>query len=319
MSLGIGLIGLGRHGMRYVHHIQEMGSRARLVSVCRRDLTLGSAFATQYGVRFHQDHRELIADPTVEAVIVVTPPSLAPAICMEAVRARKPMLIEKPLALDAPAARMMASAAESARVPLMTAQTLRFDSTIQALIKEIAGAGACRHLALTYHLEPVHTSAQEGSPFKENILYEIGTHLFDLIRVLTGDDIVDVRCELTSPSPPESRANVVLRTEKHVPCFLDVARIGTQRLSRIEWTGVQGQVSADWVRGRLRRIAVPSGLCEWTVKPCPTVAETVRAFVDALESGAPMPVTGWDGYKAVAVADACAASAASGLSVRVQD
>jgi len=132
-GLRIGLIGLGRHGMRYAQHMRELAPRATLVAVCRRDALQGAAFADTHGLRFHNDFRALIADPHVDAVVVVTPPSLTSVICGEAIRANKPLLIEKPLAMSGAVARTMAEAAESARVPLMTAQTLRFDSTIQAL------------------------------------------------------------------------------------------------------------------------------------------------------------------------------------------
>jgi predicted dehydrogenase len=262
----------------------------------------------------------LIADPYVDAVVVVTPPSLTSAICAEAIRASKPMLIEKPLALSGAFARTMAEAAESARVPLMTAQTLRFDSTIQALATAVSKAGPCRHVALTYHLEPASTGRGESvEAIGRDLLYQIGTHLFDLIRFLTHDEIVEVRCDMAfaTQEAAGARAIISLRTRRNVSCLLDVARIGVQRVSRIEWIGDRMQISADWVQSRLRRIEPPSGVHEWTVLPCHTVVETIRAFVGALERRDPMPITGWDGYQAVAVADACDASATTGKPVQL--
>jgi len=319
-GLRIGLIGLGRHGMRYAQHMRELAPRATLVAVCRRDALQGAAFADTHGLRFHNDFRALIADPHVDAVVVVTPPSLTSVICGEAIRANKPLLIEKPLAMSGAVARTMAEAAESARVPLMTAQTLRFDSTIQALAGTISKADTCRHVALTYHLELASTAREESvEAIGRDMLYQIGTHLFDLIRFLTHDEIAEVRCDmdLAGQGAADSRAIVSLQTTRNVSCLLDVARIGTQRVSRIEWTGEQVQISADWVHRRLRRIGPPAGTHEWTVPPCHTVIETIRAFIGALEQGDPMPITGWDGYHAVAIADACAASATTGKTVQV--
>src|SRR3982750_4051771 len=112
-AIGIGLIGLGRHGMRYVRHIEECASDARLAAVCRRDAVRGEAFALQHGVRFHQDYRELIADPHVGAVIGGAPPALTSSICMAAVQAGKPLLIKKPLACNGAIARAMVEAAEA--------------------------------------------------------------------------------------------------------------------------------------------------------------------------------------------------------------
>jgi predicted dehydrogenase len=52
--------------------------------------------------------------------------------------------------------------------------------------------------------------------------------------------------------------------------------------------------------------------------PNATVAEAVRDFVAALRAGGPLPITLDDGLRAVALADACAAAAASGRTVRVE-
>lgn len=318
--IGIGLIGLGRHGIRYAQHLQEFGADATLAAVSRRDAAQGAAFAAEHGVQFHRDYRELIADPNVGVVIVVTPPALTFSICMAAVQARKPVLIEKPLACTGAVAKAMAQAAEIAGVPLMTAQTLRFDSTIQALKAEVSKAGSAQYVALTYRLERNTAVGKDPAQYGgRGILLEIGTHLFDLIRYLTGDDIVDVRCELTRLclETTESRALVSLRTRSNLACIIDVSRVSVGRISHVDWIGEQVQIHADWIEHRLRRLAPEQLVDEWSVPPCHTVVETIRAFLTALKRGEPMPITGWDGYKAVAIADACYESAATGRVARV--
>lgn len=318
--LGIGLIGLGRHGMRYARHLREFGDDATLAAVSRRDAARGAAFAAEHGVHFHPDYRELIADPDVGAVIVVTPPAMTSSICMTALHARKPVLIEKPLACTGAVAKAMAQAADIAGVPLMTAQTLRFDSTIQALKREVAKIGPAQYVALTYRLDRKTATGKESAEYEQRgILLEIGTHLFDLIRYLTGDEVQEVRCELDrlGRETTESRVLVSLRTRDNLACILDVSRVGLGRVSGVDWIGEQVQIHADWIQHRLRRLGPPPLDDEWSVPPCHTVAETIRAFLTALKRGGPMPITGWDGYKAVAIADACYESAASGLVTRV--
>ncbi len=317
--IGIGLIGLGRHGMRYAQHLREFASDATLVAVSRKDPIQGAAFAVEHGIRFHHDYHALIADPAVDAIIVVTLPALTSSICMAALQAKKPLLIEKPLACTAAAAKTMADAAESADIPLMTAHTLRFDTAIQALKTEVSKAGPAHYLALTYRLERKTVVRKDSADYEQRgILLEIGTHLFDLIRFLTGEEIAEVRCELDRGlEDTESRALVSLRTRGNVACIIDVSRLSTGRVSRVEWIGSQAHISADWVQHRLSRIDGEQRVEEWSVPPCHTVVETIRAFLTALRRGSPMPITGWDGYKAVAIADACYESAARGGVVRV--
>jgi predicted dehydrogenase len=51
---------------------------------------------------------------------------------------------------------------------------------------------------------------------------------------------------------------------------------------------------------------------EWAVQPQQTILATLRAFVHAIETNTPPPITGRDGCRAVEVADACYRSAELG-------
>ena len=95
----------------------------------------------------------IAADPLVDAVILVVPPVLHKELCLAAVAARKPVLIEKPLATTYRDACVMVEAAARAGVPFMTAHTLRFDATVQSLLASRTRIGQPRQLVLTSHLE----------------------------------------------------------------------------------------------------------------------------------------------------------------------
>ena len=318
--LGIGLIGLGRHGMRYVRHLSDPSPDARLVAVCRRDAGQGRAVASRHGVKFFQDYGDLIACPQVDAVIVVTPPSLCLPICLAAVRAGKPLLIEKPLACTGADARTMVRAAETAGVPLMAAHTLRFDRAVLMLQSQLASTGPRRYLVLTNRVEPRPEVVRDPEDYGgRGVLLEIGIHQLDLVRFLTGEEVAEVRCELERPSPDaaELRALVSLRTTGGLPCVLDVSRVTGGRVCRAEWIGADGQLCADWVHHRVRRVSAGSAVTEQPVVDVPTVEAVFRAFCSALTQGLPMPVTGLDGQRAVEIADACYESAESGRIVRL--
>ena len=114
MPLRIGLIGAGRHGSRYIHHLLHDLPGVSLAALCRKRTGEGLPWLPTSEIPVYGDYRALIADPTVEAVVAVTPPSLCPEICFEAVKAKKPILIEKPLAPTGREARAMVTAAEEA-------------------------------------------------------------------------------------------------------------------------------------------------------------------------------------------------------------
>src|SRR6266571_2651432 len=76
MSIGIGLIGLGRHGGRYAQHLLDGITGCHLVAVSRRDRTAGQAFARSAGVVFVPDWREMVERKDIDA-IGTRSPSLA--------------------------------------------------------------------------------------------------------------------------------------------------------------------------------------------------------------------------------------------------
>ena len=315
MSLRIGLIGAGRHGRRYIHHLLHDLPGVSLAAVCRKRTGEGLPSLSTTEIPVYGDYRALIADPRVEAVVVVTPPSLCPEICFEAAKAKKPILIEKPLASTGSEARAMVRAAEEAGQLLMTAQTLRFDSTILLLKERLPEIGPLRYATFTSRIE-TKTGAEVRSsiPAQRGALLEFGVHLVDLVPFLTGEEIVAVRCELDRfPSmAPETMAIVQAHTVSGLQCVMDIARVGAGRVARAEWVGSQGQMAADWFHHRVTGVIGDSAPFEWAVQPQQTILATLRAFIHAIETKTPPPVSGRDGCRAVEVIDACYRSAELG-------
>jgi predicted dehydrogenase len=306
--LRLGLIGLGRHGSRYIRHIAEI-PETKLVAVCRRTETVTPSAGRE--VRSYTDFRQLIQDPEVDAVIVVTPPSINRDICLAAVQAKKPLLIEKPLATAAGDAAVMVQAARDAGVVLMTAQTLRFDPAIAACQTHRREIGLPRYLNLTLRMEPNSVPPAASAFSGRGILLEIGIHLLDLVRFLTSDEVEEVRClmDAVPPAAPESRVFAWLRTAGGCWALLDISRLSSGRVGRVEWVGTQGQLEADWQARRLRFVSTSVPAREWQVEPLPTIVETLRAFIGSVCRGTQLAVSGEDGKRAVEIAEACYESA----------
>jgi predicted dehydrogenase len=312
--LGIGLIGVGRHGLRYARHILHDLPSVSLKAVCRRNPAQGLNLPGAESVTVYGQARALIEDPAVEAIIVVTPPIFTREICKSAVRARKPLLVEKPLAASATDAEAMVSEAREAGVPLMTAQTLRFDATIQEMRKRGHLIGRSERLQLTSHIEIKATAPGHAEGYgKRGALLEIGVHMLDLVRFLTGEEVQEVSCTMDRlpPTAPETIVSAQLTTVGGTACLLDIARVTEGRVGSAEWIGLQGRLQADWISRRLRWISNTDSQ-EWEFSPSQTVLSTLMAFLDAVEQHRPMPITGEDGLRAVEIAEACYRSAETG-------
>lgn len=317
--IGLGLIGVGRHGMRYARHLIEDIPHVRLHAVCRQRPEQGLDLAGGEDVTMYALPEQLIADPRVAAIIVVVPPVLNKEICLAAIAARKPVLIEKPLATTYIDACVMAEAAERAGVPLMTAHTLRFDETIRGLRDSRSRIGRTQHLVLTSRIETKGRRADHAEGYgKRGALLEFGVHLLDLVRFVTGEEIRTVRCVLdhVPPAQPETLAMVHLRTAGGVHCSIEVARVAAGRVGRAEWIGSDGQLIADWTNRHIRYTDSASRSEERPTPESPTVLTTLREFLHALQQQTPLPITGEDGCRAVEIAEACYRSAeADGLTI----
>jgi len=314
-SIGIGLIGIGRHGIRYARHIIGDVPDAALVAVCRRHPEKPLDIPGSESVRLYGDPRRLIDDPSVDVVVVVMPPVLNREIGLRAVQAGKPVLIEKPLAAFHADAQALEEAADKATVPLMTAQTLRFDPVITALKEKWGSIGRVRELLLTSHLDTQSREADHAEGYgKRGAVLEFGVHMFDLVRFVTHDEIKETRCTLNvlPAIAPESSASVRLVTQAGIRVDIDIARVPAGRVGRARVVGSTGVLTADWIQRRLELNDGGDQLREWSVQPIPTVVATLRAFLEAVANRQPMPVTGRDGCRAVEIAEACYRSAELG-------
>ncbi|HTX37906.1 MAG TPA: Gfo/Idh/MocA family oxidoreductase, partial [Bryobacteraceae bacterium] len=88
-----------------------------------------------------------LADPAIDAVDICLPTYLHASVALDALRAGKHVLVEKPMALDFPSAEAMAAEAGRQGRVLMTAHVLRFWPAYVALRETVRGGavGRVRH------------------------------------------------------------------------------------------------------------------------------------------------------------------------------
>lgn len=316
----MGLIGLGRHGARYARHLLEGVPGCRLAAVSRRDARAGEQFAKEHGVPFHADWRDLLRRPDVQAVLIVTPPSLNREICLAAADAGKALLIEKPLACSTAEAGEMVAAARAAEVPLMTAQTLRFTPVLRRLRERLATIGPVEFFSLCMRAErPPHAWLDQKDKAGGGVVLEIGIHHFDLLRYLTGREAVEVRAETSRlhTKQVEDLAQVRFTLASGVSCFVELSRVSGGRLCRAEAVGQKGQLIADVGTSTLTRIEGWKVAEVESVPDRPTIEIVLEAFARSLKDKTPMPVSGEDGLRSVAMAEAAYRSAALGKPVDI--
>lgn len=113
--VSFGIVGSGFMGQSHAKALAAIPD-ACVRWICGRDTDKVSELASQVGGQGTTDLEEVLADPLVDAVLVCVPTGLHKDVAIEALRAGKRVLCEKPVALTlAEADAMIAAAAEAAR------------------------------------------------------------------------------------------------------------------------------------------------------------------------------------------------------------
>ncbi|MDR4481987.1 MAG: Gfo/Idh/MocA family oxidoreductase [Nitrospirales bacterium] len=314
----LGLIGVGRHGSRYLQHLFSVETGGELIAISRRNMEEGVRLTKEYPLRFYPNYHDLLADSAIQAVLIVTPPSLHLPIALEAIQRGKAVLLEKPLALNQTQGRQIVEAATKAKIPIMTAQTLRYEPAIRQLQAIASSLGQWQYLVGTMRFES-HPALPGTNTSWSNYwaLMEFGIHLLDLVRVLTQDEIQAVLADIGQPTAkgPQNRAFIKLDTQSGLPCYLDISRVSQGRVTRAEIIGANGQAFADWTTNIVRKISGRNEISDYPCPPSATLIEVLRDFCQAIRTGCPMTVTAEDGLRAVELADACYQSAQTGKPV----
>lgn len=101
-------------------------NNSKLVAVMRRDGVKAADYAKRHQVpKWYDNAIQLINDPEVNAIYIATPPLQHEAYTIEALKAGKPVYVEKPMTLDANAAQRMTDAANKLKVKLCVAHYRR--------------------------------------------------------------------------------------------------------------------------------------------------------------------------------------------------
>jgi scyllo-inositol 2-dehydrogenase (NAD+) len=188
--LGIGLIGLGRLGKVYARDLATRIPETHLAAVADTAPGLAAEIAREYDVpRHYLDPADLLDDPAVHAVVVVTPTGTHSGLVVQALGRGKPTFCEKPPALTLEEASAMKAAAARTSVMLQMGFMRRFDAGY-AEAKRLIDAGTVG--------DPVVFKSSSRDPFPPSLEYadprssggmivDMGIHDFDLARWFMGE------------------------------------------------------------------------------------------------------------------------------------
>lgn len=193
-KLRVGIIGAGGFAAQHMEAFADI-PEVEVVAFMRRSEGPLREMQEQWGVsKGYTDHREMLDDPDIDAIDIITPTDSHKAYALDAIASGRPVLCEKPLALNASDCAEMLDAADSAGVIHAVNFNQRGRTPVGRMKRYIdAGyVGDVYHVNIRWGMSmqlDVRSDVLSWRFRPENgggTVYEL-IHVFDMARLLNGE------------------------------------------------------------------------------------------------------------------------------------
>jgi predicted dehydrogenase len=318
------IVGLGRWGRSLVAAAHEH-PRLQIVRAVEPDIAAARDFAGRHHLELSSDLNDVLADPTINAILLATPHSLHPAQVIACAAARKQVFCEKPLALRRTDAVRMFDACRKAGVVLAVGHNRRFWPSMAAL----RGIVASGELGTLLHIEG-HNSNENSQNIMSGWrlspeespgggLTGAGLHVLDAFVSLLGP-VRQVCAKLHSREegpPPLDTAMLAMDFVNGVTGTLSTVR-ATPFYWRIHVFGTQGSAEVLDETTLIRRVSGHAPERQ-TLPAIDVLRAELDAFADAIDGKRPFPVPEADVLATLSAFEAALDSMACGQSVGCDD
>jgi predicted dehydrogenase len=327
-----GILGFGLHAAKRLMPGFALAQTCKVTGLSRRSQEKAQESAREWKIPFAFDSAEaLCRSPEVDAIFVTTPNSCHLQDVLWTIECGKPVLCEKPMAMNAAECRRMVEAARKTNLLLGVAQVFRFENSTARLKERIAagqiGKAVFARSEFSFPAAQGHArkwindlSVAGGGP-----IADVGVHCIDTLRYILQDEVVRVSGRgLFDNDSGDMEAAAALTLE------FSRGTLGTVMVSfRAEYrtpievvgeTGVLRAVDALTVEKPINLELLRGGaLIETeTVSNHLAYAEQVDKFAAAVEGKSVFPVPGEEGWQNQVILDAAYRSLKSGKVEEVQ-
>jgi predicted dehydrogenase len=198
----IGLIGAGSYGARHAEAIVTLDN-AKLVAANRTNEAALNEFVERYSGVGYTDYKDLLADASVDAVVIATPHDLHTDIVIESIRAGKHILLEKPMAPTLDECRRMLQAAQDSPIKMMVGHVNHFAPAYQ-VAKELIESGEMGEVIMgtatmqKYWFEPNRRGWHLDRDTGGGVWLTVGIHALDRLTWLIDSPVTGVSAQFAT-------------------------------------------------------------------------------------------------------------------------
>lgn len=191
-KINIGVIGLGRLGYHHAKNVAKSRG-ARLVAVA--DPIQGSLDRAQGdfdGVSTYLDYRDLLKDSAVDAVVIATPTKTHFKVLLDAIDAKKPIFVEKPITYTVEEAEEICRLIKEKDVFLQVGYMRRYDPGHTAAKTKIVSGEIGKAIYIHDCQRDPNGPPIQYVPESGGLFVDMGIHDLDVARWLMGSEIVEI-------------------------------------------------------------------------------------------------------------------------------
>lgn len=287
---------------------------------------------------------ELLARKDVDVIDVAIPEFARPPVLDAIVKARKPTLLQKPLAYSLADAVRLVERFEREKIPLAVNQNLRWSPEFRAAKQLIAGGTVGRVFDVRWTMRNScdRRSWAKGSWYSKDARFQVlswSIHELDAFRFLLADEPARVYCTLPRRADQsftgDVAANVLITFRGGAQVSMIDTNLSTPGRPEVQECDVDGEAGSIYLK-----ISEPRVFQYWLLRECPKeghgegdapvhaprlegvwypdgFAGAMADFLQAVESGAEPSVSGRRNLGTMALVDACYRSAESRAAVDV--
>ncbi len=257
-----GVIGAGGIADRRTIPGMMEAKNAQLVAVMEVNMELAEKIRSKYNAERAYDNVDaILADREIDAVYIASPVICHKEQAIKAAKAKKHILIEKPVALTTEQGKEVVEACRKEGVLAAAGFMMRFHAYHQKM-KELVDSGklgkvvSCRGQLTCWYPEMPGNWRQKMNTSGGGALMDMGVHCIDLIQYITGSKAKRIAAftgTKTFKYEVEDSASLIFETEDGALCYIDanfnipdVAARG-----RLEIYGTRGSILAEGTIGQV--------------------------------------------------------------------
>lgn len=199
MRVRYGFIGTGMMGREHMANVTAIPD-AEIAAIADPDegsLAMAQKQAGLDDVDCYHDYHDLLADESLDAIVVATPNHTHPDVVSDALASSAHLLVEKPLAVDVAGCDRIIDAARGRQALVWMGLEYRYKPAITRLIDEVRKGvtGPVRMVSIREHRFPFLVKVGDWNRFNKNTggtLVEKCCHFFDLMNLITDSSPVRV-------------------------------------------------------------------------------------------------------------------------------